>query len=211
MTMRTRQLIILFGGSFDPIHNGHLAVATYAFEHLDADRLIFIPARRSPHKTLGPSADGDTRLAMIRLAIEGHKGFAASDCELHRPEPSYTFDTVRHFRDQFGDAAQLVWLVGADTIKDLDKWYRIDELLETCRLCIMYRGGLERPQLERLVGAFGAERVRQLQNDILQTPLVDASSSDIRGRIAAGQPVDALVPPQVLASIRQNGLYAAGR
>jgi len=207
MTMRASPIVILFGGSFDPIHNGHLAVARYAFEHLGADRLVFIPARRSPLKACGPSADGELRLAMIRLAIVGQEGFSVSDCELHRPEPSYTFDTIRHFRDQFGSAAQLVWLVGADMINDLDKWYRIEELMEMCRLCMMYRGGVERPRLERLVGVFGDARVRQLEADILQTPLVDASSSDIRSRLAAGQPVDALLPPQVLACIRHNGLY----
>ena len=207
--MQTRQVIILFGGSFDPIHNGHLAVARYAFEHLSGKQLVFIPARRSPHKTIGPCADAEARLAMIRLAIAGHEGFSVSDCELHRPEPSYTIDTVRYFRDQFGPQAQLVWLVGADAIKDLEKWYRIDELLEMCRVCIMYRGGLEKPKLERLIPALGTSRVQRLQEDTLQTPLVEASSSEIRRRIAAGQRVDTLLPQRVLEYITQKQLYGA--
>lgn len=207
MTMNTKHVVILFGGSFDPIHNGHLTVADYAFEHLRADRLFFIPARRSPHKSAGPSADGQARMEMIRCAISGKEGFCVSDCELHRPEPSYTFDTVRQFRDQFGFDADLFWLIGADTINDLDKWYRIDELLELCRLCIMYRGGLKRPDLERLVPAFGATRVGQLENDVLATPLIDASSSEIRDRIAAGKPVDELLPEKVADYIRKTGIY----
>ena len=205
--MNTKHVVILFGGSFDPIHNGHLSVAAYAFEHLRADRLFFIPARRSPHKSAGPSADGQARSEMIRRAISGKEGFSVSDCELQRPEPSYTFDTVRQFRDQFGSDADLFWLIGADAINDLDKWYRIDELLGLCRLCIMYRGGLKRPDLQRLIPIFGATRVRQLENDVLPTPLIDASSSEIRSRIASGKPVDELLPEKVAAYIQKEGLY----
>lgn len=206
-TTKKRQRIVLFGGSFDPIHNGHLTVAGFAFEHLAADRLIFIPARRSPHKSSGPSADGAARLSMIRLAIAGRAGFEASDCELHRADPSYTLDTVRHFREQVGAEGELFWLVGADAIGDLDKWYRIGEVLAMCRVCIMYRGGLPRPDLGRLVCAFGAACAAQLERDILPTPLIDASSSEIRPRLAAGLPADDLVPPAVLEYIRQHGLY----
>jgi nicotinate-nucleotide adenylyltransferase len=209
MTMQTRPIIILFGGSFDPIHNGHLAVAEYAFEHLDAARLIFIPARRSPHKSTGPSADGAARLAMIRLAIAGRAGFEVSDCELHRADPSYTLDTVRYFREQVGADAELFWLVGADTITELEHWYHVEELFGLCRLRIMYRGGMPRPDLGRLVPAFGPVRVGQLENDILATPLIDASSTEVRFRIAAGAPMDELVPPAVLGYIRQHGLYGA--
>ena len=205
--MQRRRNVILFGGSFDPSHTGHLTVAAYAFERLSADRLVFIPARRSPHKSNGPSASGAARLAMIRLAISGRDGFAVSDCELHRPEPSYTLDTVRHFRGQFGSDAELFWLLGADAAADLDRWYCIGELLDACRICIMYRGGMARPDLGRLVSAFGPARVGQLEQDILATPLVDASSTTIRARLAAGEGVDALVPAAVQAYIHAHGLY----
>lgn len=205
--MQSKHTIILFGGSFDPIHNGHLAVAAYAFERLEARRLIFVPARRSPHKGAGPRADGTSRLAMIRLAIAGREGFEVSDCELHRAEPSYTLDTVRHFREQVGNDVEIFWLVGVDAVADLDKWYHIDELQDMCRICIMHRGGMPRPDLGRLVRAFGSERVRQLENDILPTPLIDASSTDIRARVAAGKAVDKLVPAGVLDYIRSHALY----
>jgi len=205
--MQTKQNIILFGGSFDPIHNGHLAVASYAFDHLGADRLIFIQARRSPHKTDLPTADGAARLAMIRRAIAGREGFDVSDCELKRAAPSYTLDTVFQFRDQTCGAAEIFWLVGADVIGDLAQWYRVEELLGQCRLCIMYRGGLPRPDLTQLIFAFGAERVRQLEKDMLPTPLIDVSSTDVRSRLAAGKPVEALVPASVQDYIRQNALY----
>lgn len=205
--MQTRENIILFGGSFDPIHTGHLAVASYAFEHLCGARLVFIPARRSPHKSASPAADGAARALMIRLAIAGREGFEVSDCELRRSDPSYTLDTVREFRREFGSEAVFFWLVGADAIGELEHWYRIDELMGLCRICIMYRGGMCRPDLSRLVGAFGSARVRQLEKDILATPLIDASSTDIRARLAAGESVEELVPRAVLTYIRQNGLY----
>lgn len=209
--MKTKHNIILFGGSFDPIHNGHLAVAAYAVRQLDGDRMIFVPARRSPHKTSTPAADGAARLTMIRLAIAGHDGFEVSDCELRRPEPSYTLDTVLHFRRQFGDDAEIFWLVGADAIGDLKNWYRINELLDMCRLCIMYRGGMATPNLECLNAPLGPSRVARLQNDILQTPLIDVSSTDIRARLASGEPAAPLVPPPVLDYIHQNGLYSSAK
>lgn len=207
--MNSKYVVILFGGSFDPIHNGHLAVADYALDHLKADHLIFIPARRSPLKSTGPSADGKIRQEMIRYAISDRKGFSVSDCELRRSEPSYTFDTVRQFRDQFGADADLFWLIGADAIKDIDRWYRVNELLELCRLCIMYRGGIMKPELTSLIPVFGASRVCQLEKDILPTPLIDISSSEIRARIAAGKSIGELLPEKVAEYIRKTGLYRA--
>lgn len=207
----SRQIIILFGGTFDPIHNGHLAVAADAFARLEAHRLFFIPARRSPHKGDGPFASGDDRLAMIRLAIKHHEGFEADDCELRRAEPSYTLDTVLYFRSQFGRTATLFWLVGADAVRCLEHWYRIEQVLELCRLCIMHRGRMPRPDLGRLIPVLGATRVARLEKDILPTPRVDISSTEIRTRLAAGKSVESLVPEPVLDYIHQKGLYGPKR
>ncbi len=205
--MKKRRSVILFGGTFDPIHNGHLTVALFAGAHLHADRIIFIPARRSPHKKDAPIADDVSRLTMIHLAIMGKGCFGVSDCELTRPEPSYTIDTVAHFRCEYGPQADLFWLIGADMVAGLPHWHRITELLAACRLCIMYRGGMDKPDLTPLVSHFGQEAVARLENDVLPTPLVDISSTDIRTRIAAGQPVADLVPPLVLHYIGKNRLY----
>lgn len=205
--MKKRPSILLFGGSFDPIHNGHLAVAAYAGVHLNAAHIVFIPARRSPHKTDAPVADDASRLAMISLAIDGKGCFEVSDCELTRPEPSYTIDTIEYFRCQYGPQAELFWLIGADMVAGLPRWHRIQELLAACRLCIMYRGGMDRPALTPLACHFGPEAVDRLKNDVIETPLVDISSTDIRARMAAGQSVADLVPPQVLRYIEQHHLY----
>ena len=120
--MQPCKKIILFGGSFDPIHTGHLRVAHHALKELGADELIFIPARRSPHKTDLPTP-GAHRFAMIAKAIDGIDSFSVSDCELLRPEPSYTLDTVGLSRVQVGSDVVLHWLIGADQLADLEKWY----------------------------------------------------------------------------------------
>ena len=210
MTHKPRQKIVLFGGSFDPIHNGHLAVAADAFKQLDADRLILVPARRSPHKTRDPFASDQARLTMIHLAIEGYESFEVSDCELRRSGPSYTLDTVLFFRQSVGCEAEIFWLVGADAVHDLHRWYRIDDLLTQCRVCVMYRGGMPKPQLAHQIGTLGAARVAQLEKDILATPQITTSSTDIRARLAAGQSAEGLLPVPVLAYIRRAGLYGTG-
>ena len=145
--MRPRK-IILFGGSFDPIHTGHLRVAHHALRELAADELIFIPARRSPHKTDSPTL-GRHRFAIIAKAIDGVDGFSVSDCELPRSEPSYTLDTIRFFRNQLGSDAVLHWLIGADQLVDLEKWYRVGDLLKECRVSVMVRAGYPPPNFGR--------------------------------------------------------------
>ena len=199
--------IILFGGSFDPIHVGHIEVAAVAIEKLCADDMVFIPAKRSPHKHGSPSASVEDRLKMVSLAIENNPLFSVSDCEITRDEPSYTFDTVTHFRQQFGDKTQICFLIGADTITDLPKWHRIEELMGLCRFCTMYRGGMDLPSFDHLSGVFPDERIAQLQSDIVETPLIDISSTEIRARSAAGESIDEMVPPKVAEYIKQNGLY----
>ncbi|MBE0535307.1 MAG: nicotinate (nicotinamide) nucleotide adenylyltransferase [Phycisphaerae bacterium] len=202
--MRQRQL--LFGGTFDPVHAGHIAVAEFAAAQLRADDVVFIPAKRSPHKHVDPVASGDQRLAMLRLATAGRKRFEVSDCELRREEPSYTLDTVLYFRRRFASEAELFWLIGADMVRDLAKWYRVRELLDACTLCVMHRGGYPPPKLDGLE-TLGAERLARLRANVLETPSVDISSSEIRCKVASGEDVTGLLCPAVLDYIKKNGLY----
>jgi len=199
--------IILFGGSFDPIHTGHLSVAQCAIETLAADKLFFIPARRSPHKQNNPSAAGRDRMEMIRLAVEGKIYFQVSDCELLRPQPSYTLDTVMHFHKILASDTQLFWLAGADAVSDLPQWRSIERVMQLCRICIMYRGGFEKPDFDILKDRFSPEQIASLRRDTIQTPLVDISSSQIRGQLATGLPSPQGLPEPVLRYIRQKGLY----
>ncbi len=203
--MRPRK-IILFGGSFDPIHTGHLRVAQHTMRALTADELIFIPARRSPHKTETP-VPGRHRFAMIEKAINGIDGFLVSDCELLRPEPSYTLDTVRFFRDQFGFDVVLHWLIGADQLADLEKWYCVSELLNECRISVMVRAGYPPPDFGRFAEVFSPEIIIRLKGDIVHTPQIDLSSTDIRRRLASGDLLPDALPSSVLQYIQKHHLY----
>jgi nicotinate-nucleotide adenylyltransferase len=199
--------IILFGGSFDPVHRGHIQMAQFAMSYLHVGRLIMIPAARSPHKMNPPVAEGQDRMEMIRLAIRGVAGLEVSDIELKRPQPSYTYDTVIAFREQFDFPAPLYWLVGADAIVDLPYWYRIGELLDRCQLCIMYRAGYERPSLKALLAHFRPDQIDALERHVIPTPLVDISSTEVRRRVASGQVGEDILCPDVLEYIVKNKLY----
>lgn len=197
--------IILFGGTFDPIHNGHLAVAEQALHCVDGDELIFVPARQSPHKK-HPPTDGTHRFAMIRCAIEPAGRFSVSDCELKRAEPSYTVDTIRYFRQRCGESAEIYWLIGADQLDDLAKWYRIDELLDACHISTMVRGGYPAPDMGRFEGVFRPEQIDRLRRDIVKTPEIAVSSTQIRERLSRGQMPEE-VPACVQDYIRRHRLY----
>jgi len=199
--------IALFGGTFDPIHLGHITVAADAAQYIGAEKIIFIPANRSPLKDFFPEASGDDRLAMIALAIDGNKKFQLSDYELNKPEPSCTLETVRYFQADYGGDTLIYWLIGADTIEELPHWYGIVELIDECNLCAMYRGGCEPPDFTRFTALWGAGRVEKLQRNITQTSLIDMSSAEIRNRLAAGRDVAGMLSPPLADYIRKHNLY----
>jgi nicotinate-nucleotide adenylyltransferase len=203
--------IALFGGTFDPVHLGHTAVAAAAAERIGVEKVVFIPAKRSPLKSFFPVASDKDRLAMISLAIAGNEKFVVNDYELKKPVPSYTLETVRHFQADYGGTAQLYWLVGADSIYELSHWYGITELIDECNLCIMFRGGCEAPDFTEFRGIWGDARVEKLQSSIIRTPLIDISSTEIRNGLAAGRDVTNMLAPQVADYIRKRGLYQSKR
>jgi nicotinate-nucleotide adenylyltransferase len=202
-----RQKIALFGGTFDPIHIGHTVVAADAAEQLGAEKVIFIPAKRSPLKGFLPKAEDEHRLAMIALAIAENENFEASDFELARPAPSYTLETVRKFQQDCASNVALYWLLGADSVDDLQHWHAIEELIDTFNLCTMCRAGCEPPDYSRFERIWGRSRVEKLQQNLIWTPLVDISSTEIRRRLAAGQDVADMLHPAVAEYIRRHGLY----
>ncbi len=202
-----KRKIALFGGTFDPIHLGHTTVAANAVEHIGAEKIVFIPAKRSPLKGFLPKADDDARLEMIALAIAGEKSFQASDCELKKPAPSYTLETVRQFQADYGSETTIYWLVGADSIDDLVHWHRIVELIDACILTTMYRAGCDPPDFAGFEALWGRQRVEKLHRNVIQTPLIDISSTEIRNRLAAGRDVTDMLTPAVADYIRKHGLY----
>jgi nicotinate-nucleotide adenylyltransferase len=202
-----KRKIALFGGTFDPIHLGHTTVAAAASEHIGAEKIIFIPAKRSPLKGSLPKATDEHRLKMITLAIAGDKIFDVSDYELKRPQPSYTLETLRQFQADYGSETIIYWLVGADSVSDLPYWYGIAELIDECNLCAMYRAGCKKPDFAKFKAVWGSERIEKLQQNIIQTPLIDISSTEIRNRLAVGRDISGMLHPAVAEYIRKHGLY----
>lgn len=205
--MHDEQRVLLYGGSFDPVHCGHLEMAEHCRKSLRCRRVILIPLRLNPLKKEGPQANGADRVAMLRRAAGDRQEYEVSELELQREGPSYTYDTVQKFRERFGEMAELFWLVGADAASDLWRWYRIEDLLDTCHICIMRRGGYPVPGLDRLAQKAGARRAARVEQDMIETPEIEISSSEIRRQIRAGQNAADLVPDGVWTYIQKKGLY----
>jgi nicotinate-nucleotide adenylyltransferase len=199
--------IILFGGTFDPVHIGHIEVAQSAAKEICASKVILIPARRSPHKEQKPVATDNDRIAMLKLAIAGKSLFQISPIELNRAEPSYTIDTIRYFKRKLKEDCQLCWLIGADMLKDLSKWYKIDELLKECTICVMNRGGFDKPDFDSLSGKLAAENVEKLWQNTIETPFIEISSTDIRQKILQNQDFSKFLHPSVWDYIKTHRLY----
>ncbi len=197
----------LFGGTFDPIHLGHTTVIAAAVEYIGAEKTVFIPAKCSPLKEFFPKASSDDRVKMITLAIAENKNFQLSDYELNKAGPSYTLETVREFQAEYGSDTSIYWLVGADCVDELPGWHAIAQLIDECNLSVMYRAGCDRPDFGRFEGLWGPGRVEKLQRNVIPTPLIDISSTEIRKRLAAGEDTADMLHPAVADYIRKHGLY----
>lgn len=201
------QGIGLFGGSFDPIHFGHLISARSLAEQLSLDRVVLIPSGRPPHKREAIRTDPAHRLEMTRRAVEGDPLFEVSDVELRREGPSYTFDTVTEFRRRFGGDAELCWFIGADWLAELPTWYRIADLAGIVRFVAAARPGWKVPPREALDRCMGPDAVDRLLADCRVTPLVEISATDIRARVRSGRSIRYLVPERVRSYIMDQRLY----
>ena len=206
-----KRKLVLFGGTFDPIHLGHTVVAAAAAEHIGAEKVVFIPTKRSPLKDSLPAASDEDRFAMIALAIADDKKFQLSDCELKRDEPSYTLETVRQFQADYGSGTSIYWLAGADSIDELPRWYGIVELIDECNLSVMFRAGCEPPDFARFAAIWGSQRIEKLKQNVIKTPLIDISSTEIRNRLATGRDVTNMLHTLVAEYIREHGLYLSKR
>jgi len=180
----------IMGGTFDPIHHGHLILARDAREELDLNRLILVPNHISPHKLGRFAATPAVRAAMVRAAIEGEEGLEMDDIEVRRGGTSYTIDTVLHLRGLYPEA-DLFYLMGEDNLAEFHTWRRADELQRLVQLVVMARGA-DGPQHPFIT---------------LRQRRVDISSTDIRERIAKGQSIRYLVPESVLQIIENHQLY----
>ncbi len=204
---------LFFGGSFDPVHLGHILTARAAREILHADRVVFLPANISPHKQ-STCASNDHRLAMLQRAIIADTLFLVDDFELTRTGPSYTIHTVLALRPRYAPLPddKITLLLGADQLARLHTWLRITELLSLVDLAVLGRIGESGPTLDHdldIVARYLGQPIRaRLAAALLPTPLVPASSTDLRHRIQSGLPTVGLLDPAVAAYIRNHNLYA---
>ena len=185
------------GGTFDPIHHGHVVAATQALERLGLDRVFFVPAGEPWQKELYSSPED--RYLMTVLATEGHPPFSASRVELDRRGPTYTADTVDEFAGFYGPRTRIYFIAGADAILRVGTWKHLDRLEDTIEMVALTRSGSD---LSSLTPEPGWPRIH-----VLEMPPVDISATDIRQRVRDGQPIDDMVAPAVSDHIRRRRLY----
>jgi nicotinate-nucleotide adenylyltransferase len=212
MSARPRSLGIL-GGTFNPPHLGHVAVARHAREELALERVLLVPAGSPPHKPAGEDPGAEHRLRMCQLVVESVEGLTVCPLELERGGPSYTVDTLRAIHASHPDA-ELTFIVGADTATTLASWRDPVELLGLARLAVAARVGSGRERVldtvSSLVGTDAARAGSPPRVDFLEMPLVEVSSSMVRERAALGQPLDGLVGAGVARYVAAHGLYRVG-
>lgn len=184
----------IYGGTFDPVHLGHLLLARDALEQLRLDAVLFVPAAQSPLKARKPTATSSQRVAMLKLALKGNSHFWLTRCELDRPAPSYSYDTALEIREGF-PRGKLFWLIGADQLADLDKWHRPDDLRRLVTFVLLPR--------EETAAKAPSGTVLSLP----QPRRVDISATEIRHRVKSRLPIDHLVPAPIAAYIKRHGLY----
>jgi len=204
------QRVGLYGGSFNPIHHGHLIVARTVAERLKLDRVILLPSARPPHKGDHKLIDAGHRATMVKLAIDGESLFEFSDFDLTRDGPSYTIDTVTHFCESLGPDVELHWIIGADSLAELTTWYRLPDLVDACRIVTAARPGWDTIDWTPLRTVLSDAQVAALQAGLLPTPRIDISSTDIRRRVREGQSIRYLVPDAVQEYIETRALYRIG-
>ena len=202
----------IFGGSFDPVHNGHLRVASDCQRQAALDEVWFTPVAVQPLKKHGPQASNHHRVGMLNLAIESEHSepgrprprlsWRVCTLEIDRGGVSYTVDTLRRIHEELPDA-ELFFMVGADTLRDVPNWREPEEIFRLSTPLVVSRPGQPIPDLSALA-SFCSERNRP---QLVEMAPIDVSSSEIRRRIAAGEAIDGLTPPAVADYIAEHGLY----
>ena len=196
----------ILGGTFDPVHDGHLKIAESALIGLALDKVIFIPAGRPWLKSDRAVTDADHRLEMVKRAIRDNPRFEVSDMEIERPGPTYTVDTLGELRLRLGAGAELYLILGMDSVREIGSWRRPERIFEMCEVVAVSRPGVPDVSIYDLASDFPSSsgRVR-----IVSGPMVDTSATAIRSRIGGDSPPSD-VSDSTLGYIREHGLYSGG-
>ncbi len=217
--------LVLFGGTFNPIHNCHLQIASDTRERIGVDQVLFVPSNDPPHKNPTSLAPARDRYEMVKLAIAGEPTFTLSDVELRRPDKSYSIDTIQALQEAYGAGTEIHFLLGLDSFLDVPTWRRAEEVLRLCHFVVVSRPQAAFASLARLsllpsiapipLESLDTGRVDRLDvalSDrttltLLRLPPCPISASDIRHRLKTNQAVTGLLPPDVESYIIRHGLY----
>lgn len=189
----------IMGGTFDPVHYGHLITAEKVRDSFFMDQVVFVPSGNPPHKKLMDISPAEHRLAMTKLAIDGIKNFSVSSLEIDRKGYSYALDTVNEFLDIYGEMTDLWFITGTDAIAEITSWYRFPELLNKCRFIAASRPGYS--ENSAVLSDYHDRIV------LFEETSLEISSTEIRRRIAAGESVSGMLPSSVLKYILEHKLY----
>jgi nicotinate-nucleotide adenylyltransferase len=194
----------VLGGTFDPPHKGHLAIALDARKSLGLSRVIFIPAGQPWLKAGAPVSPAEDRYEMVRLAIAGHPHLAISRIEVDRPGPSYTVDTLEALKSELGSETELYFIIGWDALTQLPQWREAARIVRLARLVAVPRPGYSRPDLKAIEKQIPGISARV---DFLDMAMVEVSATEIRQRVSAGLPISGLVPEAVEKYVTERGLF----
>lgn len=202
--MKGMRSLGILGGTFDPIHYGHLIAAEYAHYEFALDRILVIPNANPPHKEHSDVLDADQRCHMVEMAIKNNPIMELSSLEMNRPGFSYTVDTVDYYRNTL-PGTEIFFITGADSLFFMDTWKDIERLAELCTFIVVTRPGYDINRNDPLLTSLPFKLWSKMKQ--LQIPGLDISSSDIRSRVAQGKPIKYLLPSQVEEYILAEGLY----
>jgi nicotinate-nucleotide adenylyltransferase len=207
----------VLGGTFDPVHNGHIAAAAAAQQHLNLGSIVLVPSHIPPHRQDPVGASAEQRQEMARLGAAGHAGWSVSRIEIDRSGPSYTFDTLAELRrnlriglnpDAAAAGTQIFFILGADAFAEIASWSRYPEVLDLANFVVVSRPGITLDSLrERVPSAFGRQPSSKTRVILVEAATPDISSTDIRRRVRAGHSIRDLVPHSVADYIATHRLY----
>jgi len=197
----------IFGGTFDPVHNAHIALANAVLEQDLADEIMYTPAARPPHKLDRSITPAEHRMAMLKLVLDENPNFALSDYEVvNRLRTSYTINTLRALQAAYPDR-RFKLIVGMDNFKEMDTWHRFQEILDDFHIIAFTRPGVVRPSYGQIQEKFGIKISRSLERNIIETVDMNISATEIRRRAQKGESFSEFVTPAVYEYIQKNGIY----
>lgn len=201
------QRIGIFGGSFNPVHNAHLAVAEAARRELKLDRVLLIPAAIPPHKRGEKLASDEHRVAMLKLAIAGRAGIEIDECEIRKGGVSYTIDTIEELLRKYPANTRFVLILGSDSLVLFPQWKSVNRIFDLVEIAVYPRRGFEPADLDALAGKFTKEQIDRLRRGFLALAPVNLSATEIRERWLRGESVKGLLPDAVEAYLQSHALW----